>query len=416
MIPSVRTGPTVELSYVRQPYNVLVQRRIEPDEFPIPLDGSYDEAFRPVVDAFIENYRVEEEVGSAVSVVIGGETVVDIWGGWADAERTRPWERDTIVCMMSVAKGITAIAFNQLLDEGIVDLEAPVAEYWPEFAQRGKQGILVRHILDHTAGIPVLTNEPLWPGAVNDRDAMVGALELQEPLWEPGAVAAYHVHHQGWLLGEIMRRTTGKLVGPWVRERITDPLGADYWIGIPESEFPRITPLMPHSGLRLMQSKDSARAEDSLRSLAFAQNPPGSFEDWLNSRDFRVAELPSGSGHGNARAVARIYGAVANGELAGVRLLSDEAIERMTTMQHDQYERLQDRHYRQGLGVLLNSPGAVYMGPHPEAFGHHGIGGSIGFADRAERLGFSYSMNKMHAVGDNGPRAARLIDATFASL
>lgn len=393
-----------------------MQRSIEDDETAFPLHGSYDEAFRPVVDAFIENYRVEDEVGSAVSIVVDGETVVDVWGGWTDRERTREWERDTIVCMMSVAKGITAIAFNQLLDRGIVELDAPVAEYWPEFAQHGKAGILVRHLLDHTAGIPVLTNDTLWPGAVNDRDAMVGALEKQEPLWEPGTVAAYHVHNQGWLLGEVMKRTTGKLVGPWVREEIAEPLTADYWIGLPESEFDRVARLMPSDGLRLMNSKDSERPEDALRKQAFAQNPEGPWEDWVNSTAFRTTELPSGSGHGNARAVARIYGAVAAGELDGVRLLSESAIDQMTTMQHHQYEKLQDRHYRQGLGVLLNSPDAVYMGPHPEAFGHHGIGGSIGFADRAERLGFSYSINKMHAVGTNGPRAARLIDATFASL
>lgn len=393
-----------------------MQRSIEDDEATFPLHGSYHEAFRPVVDAFIENYRVEDEVGSAVSVVIDGETVVDVWGGWTDRERTAEWERDTIVCMMSVAKGVTAIAFNQLIDRGIVELEAPVADYWPEFAQNGKSGVLIRHLLDHTAGIPVLTNDTLWPGAVNDRDAMVGALEKQEPLWEPGTVAAYHVHNQGWLLGEVMRRTTGKLVGPWVRDELADPLAADYWIGLPESEFERVARLMPSDGLRLMNSKESDRPEDALRKQAFAQNPTGSWEEWVNSSDFRITELPSGSGHGNARAVARIYAAVASGELDGVRLLSESAIDQMVTMQHYQYEKLQDRHYRQGLGVLLNSPDAVYMGPHEGAFGHHGIGGSIGFADRAEGLGFAYSVNKMHSVGTNGPRAARLIDATFASL
>lgn len=393
-----------------------MQRSIENSEAEFPLHGTYDDTFRPVVDAFIENYRVEDEVGSAVSVVVEGRTVVDIWGGWVDRTRAREWERDTIVCMMSVAKGVSAIAFNQLLDRGIVDLEAPVAQYWPEFARNGKERILVRHLLDHTAGIPVLTNDTLWPGAVNDRDAMVGALEKQEPLWAPGTVAAYHVHNQGWLLGEVMKRATGKLMGPWVRDEIAEPLGADYWIGLPESEFDRVARLMPSDGLKLMNSKDSERAEDQLRKQAFAQNPEGAWEDWVNSTAFRTTELPSGSGHGNARAVARIYGAVGNGELDGVRLLSEDAIDQMASVQHYQYEKLQDRHYRQGLGVLLNSPDAVYMGPHEEAFGHHGIGGSIGFADRAERLGFGYSINKMHAVGTNGPRAARLIDATFASL
>jgi CubicO group peptidase (beta-lactamase class C family) len=408
-------GNAAELSYVRQ-YNRIVQRSIEGDETDFPLHGTYDDAFRPVVDAFIENYAVEAEVGSAVSIVVDGETVVDVWGGWADRARSREWERDTIVCMMSVAKGVTGIAFNKLIERGVVDPDAPVATYWPEFAQNGKEGVLVRHILDHTAGLPVLHTDRLWPGAVNDRDVMVAALERESPLWEPGTVAAYHVHTQGWLLGEIMRRTDGRLVGPFVADEVAGPLGADYRIGLPESEFGRITDLIPNDGLRLMQSKESVAPEDELRTMAFQQNPAGSFSDWLNSTAFRTTELPSGSGHGNARGIAQIYGAVGAGELRGVRLLSEASIDRMTTLQHYQYERLQDRHYRQGLGILLNSPEAVYMGPHPEAFGHHGIGGSIGFADRAEKLGFGYSVNQMHAVGTNGPRAARLIDATFASL
>lgn len=382
----------------------------------LPLHGSYDERFAGVVEAFVENHRRGEEVGSAVSVVVDGQTVVDIWGGWFDEDRTREWERDTLVCMMSVAKGITGIAFTMLVDRGLVDLDAPVATYWPEFAQNGKEDLPVRFLLDHTAGLPALTGDnKLWPGAMYDREAMVDALARQEPLWQPGTVAAYHVHTQGYLLGEIMRRVTGKLVGSFVRDEITGPLGVDYWLGIPASEHDRITRLIPSDGPKILAAQ-GAEDEESLRVLAFAQNPPGTWGDMVNSTEWREMEMPSGSGHGNARAVARIYGALAAGEVDGVRLLSEDALDTMTTMQHDMIELLQERHYRQGLGLLLNSPDAVYMGPHPEAFGHHGIGGSIGFADRAERLGFSYSMNKMHAVGDNGPRARRLIDAVFASL
>ena len=385
------------------------------DGLTVPVHGSYDERFERVFDAFVENYRVEDELGSAVSVVVDGRPVVDIWGGWADEARTREWEHDTLVGMMSVAKGVTGIAFNMLVDRGLVDLDAPVARYWPEFAQNGKDDLPVRYLLDHRAGLPALTPDRLWPGAMYDRDAMITALAAQKPLWEPGTVAAYHVHTQGYLLGEIMKRTTGKLVGPFVRDEITGPLGADYWIGLPKSEHHRISPLVPNSGPKLL-SAQSAEDADSLRVLAFAQNPPGTWGEMVNSTEFREMEMPSGSGHGTARAVARIYGALGAGEVDGIRLLSEDAIDQMTTMQHDMIELLQDRHYRQGLGVLLNSPDAVYMGPHAEAFGHHGIGGSIGFADRAEHLGFAYAINKMHAVGTNGPRARRLIDAVFASL
>ncbi|MDQ1075153.1 MULTISPECIES: serine hydrolase [Microbacterium] len=394
---------------------ITADRSLDIDGLAIPLRGTYDERFAGVVDAFIENYAREDELGSAVSVVVDGRSVVDLWGGWQDAERTLPWEADTIVCMMSVAKGISAIAFNMLLDRGLVDVDAPVAHYWPEFADNGKAELPVRYLLDHRAGLPVLTPEKLWPGAMFDREAMVSALAAQAPLWEPGTVAAYHVHTQGYLLSEITRRVTGSLLGEFVASEIARPLEADYHLGVDEVDLQRITDLVPNPGARLVAARDAEPA-DSLRGLAFAQNPPWPWAQTFNSREFRTMDMPSASGHGNARAVARIYGALADGGAGSVRLMSDGGVDRMTEMQHDMIELLQERHYRQGLGVLLNSPDAVYMGPHPEAFGHHGIGGSIGFADRRERVGFSYSMNKMHAVGTNGPRAARLIDAVYAAL
>lgn len=381
-----------------------------------PMHGSYEPAFAPVVAAFVENYRSQAETGSAVAVVHDGRVVVDVWGGWTDESRTSEWHRDTIVCMMSVAKGITAIAFNMLIDRGLVELDAPVAEYWPEFAQAGKADLPVRYLLDHRAGLPVLTPDRLWPGAMFDREAIVAALAAQRPLWEPGTVAAYHVHTQGWLLGEIMRRVTGRLVGRFVAEELSTPLAADYWIGLPKSEHHRCATLTPNMNARLMTAREQEPA-DSLRALAFAQNPDWPWQRLLNSPEWREMEMPSASGHGAARAVARIYAALAQGgELDGVRVMSKEGIERMATVQHDMVERLQQRHYRQGLGVLLNSPDAVYMGPHPGAFGHHGIGGSIGFADPEARVGFGYAVNRMHATGTNGPRARRLIDALYGVL
>ncbi|MEO8528102.1 MAG: serine hydrolase domain-containing protein [Pseudolysinimonas sp.] len=382
----------------------------------VPVSGIVEPGFEAVLGAFVENYRVDDELGSAVAVAVDGQTVVDLWGGWRDPDRTQQWQSDTLVCMMSVAKGITAAAFSMLLDRGLVELEAPVARYWPEFAQAGKEGVLVRHVLDHTAGLPVLTPDKLWPGAMFDREAMVDALARQAPLWPPGTVAAYHVHTQGYLLGEIMRRVTGDIVGPFVRREITGPLGADYWIGLPSSEHHRVAELIPNPGSRLIAAKDAEPA-DSLRALAFAQNPPGPWGALLNSAAWREMEMPSGSGHGTARAVSRIYSALARGgELDGVRLMSSASVARMATVQHDQIELLQERHYRQGLGVLLNSPDAVYMGPNPDSFGHHGIGGSIGFADPGAKVGFGFAINRMHAVGDNGPRARRLIDAVYAAL
>jgi CubicO group peptidase (beta-lactamase class C family) len=390
------------------------------------IRGHHDPEFASVLDAFIENFEVEDEVGAAVSVVRDGKTVVDLWGGWADGAKTRAWDAHSTVCMMSVAKGVTAIAFNMLVDQGLVDIDQPIAHYWPEFAQAGKEKILVRHALDHTAAIPVLTNDPMWPGGLLDREAYVKALEVQEPLWEPGTRAAYHVHHQGFLLGEIMRRVTGLTVGPYIRQHVTGPLHAEYYIGgMSGAEQAHVAEVMPNMGARLFAAKDvtipTGKVDwdgTTLRPLAFRQNPDEPWHTTLNKQSWREVEIASGSGHGNARGVARIYGAVVRPEegLDGVHLLSRTGLENMITEQHNQIELMQERPYHQALGVLLNTPVAVYMGPNMRSFGHHGLGGSIGFGDPDAKLGFSYCCNKMHAVGDNGPRARRLIDALYSAL
>ncbi|MEO6380307.1 MAG: serine hydrolase domain-containing protein [Caulobacteraceae bacterium] len=388
---------------------------VEADGAHYAIQGGYDERFHAVVEAFKENFRLGQETGASVAITIDGWTVVDIWGGFRDAARTQAWAADTTVCMMSVAKGITGIAFNMLIDRGLVDPDATVATYWPEFAQNGKADILVRWLLDHRAAIPVLTTNKLWPGAMFDREAYVKALAEQEPLWEPGTQAAYHVHNQGYLLGEVMRRVTGMTIGPFLRAEIAGPLGAEYYIGgMTAEEQAHVAEVSPNMDARLFAAKD-AEAPETLRSLAFRQNPDEPWHTTLNSPVWRTAEIASGNGHGNGRGVSRIYGAVARGgEMSGVRLMSKDTIERMITEQHNQTELLQERPYHQGLGVLLNTPAAVYMGPNPRAFGHHGIGGSLGFGDPDLGIGFGYAINKMHAVGDNGPRARRLIDALYS--
>ncbi|WAT17089.1 serine hydrolase [Aurantiacibacter sp. MUD11] len=391
------------------------------------LHGRVEERFLPVAEAFAENFRVEEELGAGCSAVVDGATVVDLWGGWARADRSQPWDAHSTVCMMSVAKGVTGIAFNMVADRGLVDFDAPVAQYWPEFAQGGKESITVRMILDHTAAIPVLTTDVMYPGGLLDYDGYIRALEVQEPLWEPGTVAAYHVHNQGFLLGEIMRRVTGKSVGPFLRENVTGLLGAEYYIGgMSAEEQSHVAEVLPNTKARLFAAKDQAVPDKpttpegwqdgaTLRSFAFLQNADEPWHTTMNSPRWREVEIASGSGHGNARGVARIYGA-ATGEVDGVDLLSDAQLEAMITEQHNQIELLQDRPYHQANGVLLNTPEAVYMGPNMRSFGHHGLGGSIGFGDPDARLGFSYCCNQMHAVGDNGPRARRLIDAVYSCL
>jgi CubicO group peptidase (beta-lactamase class C family) len=381
----------------------------------VPLNGGYDRKFQNVVEAFRENYGKEDEVGSAVSVVVDGRTVVDVWGGWKESQRRHEWQPDTIVCMMSVAKGITGIAFNMLVDRGLIDVNAPIAKYWPEFAQNGKEKLPVRYALDHRAALPVVL-DPMWPGAIFDRVATCNAIAAQAPLWEPGTTAAYHIHTQGFILGEIMRRVSGKTVGEFLRDEIAGPLGADYLLAnMSERDQARCAELIPNMDAKLLAAREVDK--DNLLGKAFTQMPAKTWAENMNSRLWREGEIASGSAHGNARGVARIYGAVARGgEVDGVRLASRASIEAMIQEQHNQVEIMQQRPYRQALGILLNTPAAVFMGPNPRSFGHHGLGGSIGFGDPDARIGFSYCCNKMHSVGTNGPRAARLIEAVYSAL
>lgn len=379
------------------------------------LHGRHDPTFRAVAEAFAENFSVEDEVGAACSIWVDGKCVVDLWGGWRNSVMNAPWEEHTTVCMMSVAKGITAICFNMLIDRGLVHPNDPVIKYWPEYGKNGKSKTLIKHFLDHTAAVPVLTTNPLWPGAMFDREAMIQALEEQEPLWEIGTKAAYHVHHQGFLLGEIMRRITGMTVGPFLRAEITDKLNTEYWIGrMSAQEQATVSEVMPNMGARLFAAKDH-EDQSTLRSLAFKQNPLEPWATTMNSAIWKTCEIASGSGHGNARGVAKIYGALGiGGTLDGVTIMRRQGIENMIVEQHNQTESFQDRPYHQALGILLNTPEAVYMGPNLRSFGHHGLGGSIGFCDPDARIGFAYCCNKMHSVGTNGPRAKRLIDALYS--
>lgn len=376
------------------------------------FSGEFEPAFQPAVEAFIENYRVEEEIGSASSLIVDGAKVLDVWAGYRDEAKTKPWERDTIVCMMSVAKGISGIAFNILIDRGLVDPDAPVAKYWPEFAQNGKEKLLVRHVLDHTAGLPAVL-DPLWPGAIYECDTIVAALEKQAPIWEPGTVAAYHIHTQGNILGEIVRRITGKRYPQFIHDELIAPLGLDYQIGgLSEADIARCAELVPTVEGTLFARKDAD--PDSLLAKGFLQHPKEPINVTLNSHGWRTSEIASANGHGTARSVASIYGMVARGgEMNGVRIMKPETIRDMLTEQHNQTEQMQQRPYHQARGILLNTAESVWMGPNPHAFGHHGFGGSIGMGDPDAKIGFSYACNKMHTRGDNGPRARRIIEAIY---
>lgn len=369
--------------------------------------GRCDPAFDPVAEAFAANFERGDEIGASCAVVVDGRLVVDLWGGTTDRDGPA-WESDTIVNMMSVAKGVAALVVHMLVERGRLDLDRPVADYWPEFAAHGKDAVLVRHVLAHTAGLEVL-DEPLWPGAVYDWNAMIGAIEAQAPLNEPGTRPAYHTVTMSFLVGELARRVTGKSYGRVLRELVTGPLDLDYHVGLSLPHHHRCARFLRWEGYN--EPGKDADGPSELLVRAWAQFDPAR-DDGYNSEQFRLAEIPGVNGHGNARAVARLYGELARPDQ---RLIAGERLAVATTEQWAEREPVLGHDYRMGLGFTLNSPDA-YMGPNLNAFGHVGAGGSTGLADPDARVGFSYGMNLMHPHRDNGPRARHLLDALYSCL
>ena len=385
----------------------------------LEVHGICDARFASVRDTLSENFTKYGEIGASLAVMVDGRMVVDLWAGHADAARTRPWERDTIVNAWSTTKGIVATCAHRLADQGRLDLDAPIANYWPEFAQAGKAEIPVRYLLSHQAGLPAI-RKPLPLGSAFDWDVMTSALAEEEPWWEPGTKHGYHAFTYGWLIGEVMRRITGVSVGTYFREEIAEPLGLDFHIGLAPEHDSRVAEMIsadpPQPGdtnfvIEMLQDPESM----AFKVLA---NPPDLFQPGVvNTREWRAAEIPAANGHGNARAIARLYGALARGgELDGIRVLSPEAIERATVEQASGRDEVMGLNLRPALGFVLTSADAT-LGPNPRTFGHSGAGGSLGFADPDAKVGFGYAMNRM--IQENtltDPRWRPMIDAVYASL
>jgi CubicO group peptidase (beta-lactamase class C family) len=372
-----------------------------------PIEGFCDPRFAAVRAAFEENFRSNGEVGAAVALFLDGKPMVDLWGGWADGARTKPWRKDTIVNMNSVAKEVTAILLMRLVDRGQVDLEAPVARYWPEFAAAGKDKLTVLQLMAHLSGLPSV--EPVQRGIAYHWDRMVAALASQPPQW-PIGTPCYHAFTYGHLIGEIIRRVSGQSVGQFLRAELCEPFGFDYHIGLtPEEDARRAEFLRDpnHANMRGIEKLETVFA----RSFAVV----GVDEDF-NSPDWRFRELPSVNGHGNARAIAKLCAALANGgSLDGFTVLSRKALDAAVTEQWWAEEKM-GRIMRMGLGLLLNGvarEGGFNMGPNPESFGFFGAGGHVGIADPVAKIGFCYTMNAMNAARDFGHRANAMIEAAF---
>ncbi|MGC2444252.1 serine hydrolase domain-containing protein [Candidatus Binatus sp.] len=384
----------------------------------VKIEGTCDPKFNRVKDAFAENFEKRGEVGAAAAIMLDGKSVVDIWAGHADKEKTRPWARDTLVNVYSTTKGVTAICAHRLADKGLLDIDAPVAKYWPEFAQAGKDKLPVRYLLSHKAGLAAV-RKTLDEDALFKWDKMTTALAEQEPWWEPGTKHGYHALTFGYLVGEVIRRITGKTPGTYLREELAGPLGLDLHIGLDAKNDARTGDMIPMPPPAPGEPNLFAEIMKDTESVTFKafMNPPGGMRPGLvNTREWRAAEIPAANGHTTARSLAKLYGAVARGgELDGVRVMSKEQVAQCSIEQSNGPDALLILNTRFSLGFMMSQPGAS-LGPNAKSFGHPGAGGSLGYADPEAKFGFGYTMNKLHAGLLIDARATALIDALYASM
>ncbi|MFC4944226.1 serine hydrolase domain-containing protein [Pseudonocardia sp. GCM10023141] len=392
------------------------------------IEGEVAPGFEGVRDAFAANFDERGDVGASCAVHRDGRTVVDLWGGMADPETGRPWTRTTTALVYSTTKGVTAVCVHLLAERGVLDLDAPVATYWPEFAAGGKAEITVADVLSHRSGLPVL-DERLDRAALLEGSAVTATLARQAPLWTPGTAHGYHALTYGWLLGEIVRRASGRRLGAVLTEDITGTLGLDLWIGLPADHETDVAPLLdavPDPGAldrladpaaRELATRIAATASDPTSLLARAASSNGALPTphaatW-NDPAARRAEIPAANAVTNARSLARLYAACI-GEVAGLRLLAPATVERARTEQVRGPDAVTIAETRFGLGFRLPTPGAPMLGEG--SFGHNGAGGSLGFADVDAGIGFGYVPNQMVASPTGDPRTAALIAALREAL
>ncbi|WP_410654955.1 serine hydrolase domain-containing protein [Amycolatopsis sp. lyj-112] len=377
------------------------------------IHGECAAGFEPVRAAFEENFARRDEIGAAFSVTHRGEPVVDLWAGWADPDRTAPWRADTLTNVWSTTKGMTAICAHRLADGGLLDLDAPVAEYWPEFAAEGKQKIPVRWLLSHRSGVTGIgLDRPVAVEELYDWEHITGLLAAQAPLFEPGTVSGYHALSYGFLVGEVIRRVSGQDVHTYFAEHVAGPLGADFQIGLgSDADLDRCSTLVePVLSTEMAGALAQAFANAGPAALAALANPRVQGRN-ANDPAWRRAILPALNGHGTARAIATVYGALADGS---ERLLSNAALASAREGQGREVDVVGGLGNEWALGFYLGSEERGF-GPNPRAFGHDGLGGSSGGADPENGIAFGYTMNRMGPLMRDDPRKMALVEAVFSS-
>ena len=377
--------------------------------------GTVDPRFEAVRDAFVANFE-SGEVGAACSVAVEGRMVVDLWGGWADADRTRPWQADTLVNAYSVGKPIIALGVLQLVAAGALDLDEPASNRWPELLA-GQRGATVRDVLSHRAGVPAirqpLTNDELWRW-----EAMTDAVAATEPWWTPGTRHGYHTNTYGFLVGELARRVHGLLPASWLRSSIAGPLGADLAWGLDADAQARCAEVIWQSVLPPPEGlvAPTDRTDEQAMLLLGYFNPPGfSSIGVVNTPSWRAAQVPSTNLHATARGVARLYAALAaGGRIDGVVVCDADVLAEAVRPQSEGWCPFLERDVTFGLGFPPTRPDRPF-GPNPGSFGHYGTGGALGFADPAAGVAFGYVMNAVKPRWQN-PRNRALVEALYACL
>jgi CubicO group peptidase (beta-lactamase class C family) len=390
--------------------------------------GFCNPKFERVRREFERNFEERGEVGASVCVTVEGETVVDLWGGTARVDTGVPWQQDTVSIVYSCTKGATSLCAHILASRGLLDLDAPVVQYWPEFGKAGKEKITVKMLLNHQAGLAAIS-KPLPRGAFYNWDLMIAAFEDQEPFWEPGTRHGYHLITFGWPIGEVIRRVSGKSLGAFFRDEVAQPLGLDFWIGLPEEIEPRVAPMIPADppgpNDPISPFYIAAANPSSLQALAFGN--VGGYMDpgEVDSRDAHAAEIGAAGGISNARGLAGMYAPLAcGGSLRGVKLVDSDALVRMAAVSSASGKDAMllgptrfALGFMKGMDNRRQPPGlqdSVILSE--EAFGHAGAGGSLGFADPKARMSFGYTMNKMGPGIAINERGQSLVDATYLAL
>ncbi|AWB26020.1 serine hydrolase [Methylobacterium currus] len=376
--------------------------------------GTCHEAFVPLRDVFLDNFARRSEVGGAVAVYVDGACLVDLWAGRVvrDQKPSGPWQADTIIRMMSINKAMTALCAHRLADQGLLDYDAPVARYWPDFAQAGKGAITVRQLMSGLAALVYPDEVPA--GSAYDWDRVVEGLARQAPNWPPGTRGAYHSSTYGHLVGELVRRVSGRRPSQVFAEEIGRPFGIDYHFRVAPGDRARVSEVLSNPG----STTYSAIARGGETKLGRAWRILPDLDPAARDRPEALGvEMPSGFGRGNARAIGKLFAILGEGgRWEGRTLVSERAIRAMSTLAWDNVCPLTDRSYRYGMGMFLNTPGLVPMGPNPAAFGHPGAGGAIGFCDPRARLAFSYCTAFMCEGAGVGERCEALIRAAFEGL